>query len=229
MNIIKTLLIACIILFSPALSFANEETITTGTVAETMESGGYVYVRLQEDDSWLASSPIPVSVGDTVVFKGGALMKDFHSRTLNRDFEFIQFVMNLQVVNDNNANGHSRAEGKDPHTVANSAVAPVAGEIIPIDGGKTITEIYAGIEQLKDQQIMLRARVMKVSMNIVNKNWITLQDGTGTEPDNKLIATTSEVVAVGDLVTVTGVVQTDVDLGSGYNYSVLLEEATFTK
>jgi hypothetical protein len=48
-------------------------------------------------------------------------------------------------------------------------------------------------------------------------------------PNNKLIATTSEVVAVGDLVTVTGVVHTDVDLGSGYNYSVLLEEVTFTR
>ena len=70
---------------------------------------------------------------------------------------------------------------------------------------------------------------MKVSLDISGKNWITLQDGTGTAPNNKLIATTSEVVAVGDLVTVTGVVHTDVDLGSGYNYSVLLEEAKFTQ
>ena len=70
---------------------------------------------------------------------------------------------------------------------------------------------------------------MKVSLNIVGKNWITLQDGTGTAPDNRLIATSSEVVSVGDLVTVKGVVHTNVDLGSGYTYSVLLEEATFSR
>ena len=70
---------------------------------------------------------------------------------------------------------------------------------------------------------------MKVSKNVMGKNWITLQDGTGTAPNDRLIATSSEVVAVGDLVTVTGVVHTNVDLGSGYNYSVLIEEATFSK
>lgn len=69
---------------------------------------------------------------------------------------------------------------------------------------------------------------MKVSTNIMGKNWITLQDGTGIAPNNRLIATSVEVVGIGDLVVAKGVVHTNVDLGSGYNYSVLIEEATFT-
>jgi hypothetical protein len=56
-----------------------------------------------------------------------------------------------------------------------------------------------------------------------------LQDGTGTAPDNRLIATSSEVMSVGDLVTVKGIIHTNVDLGSGYNYKVLIEEATFSR
>jgi len=43
-----------------------------------------------------------------------------------------------------------------------------------------------------------------------------------------LLTTSQEVVAPGDLVIVKGTVATDVDLGYGYEYEVLLEEATFS-
>ena len=224
MNFLKTLLLASALLICAPVSFADNEGTGTGSVAETMTSGGYVYVRLEEDDTWLASTPVPVSVGDKVAYTGGAVMNNFKSSTLNRNFESIIFVGKLAVVNQANADAHSSAASNDPH-----AVAPEAGEIAPLEGGKTIADVYADLEQLKDQQIALRARVMKVSKNIMGKNWITLQDGTGTAPNNRLIATSSEVMAVGDLVTVKGVVHTNVDLGSGYNYTVLLELATFSR
>jgi hypothetical protein len=70
--------------------------------------------------------------------------------------------------------------------------------------------------------------VMKINTHIMGKNWITLQDGSGTEPENKLLATSQEVVAPGDIVIVKGTVRTDVDLGYGYQYKVLLEEASFS-
>ena len=231
MTILKTLIITCALLFSASASFANDESAGTGTVAETMTSGGYVYVRLEADGNWVASTPIPVVVGDKVKYSGGMMMKDFTSRTLDRSFEYILFASKLEVINQVDADAHSSAATNDPHAVANTvaAVAPKLGEIAALDGGKTIAVVHVEAEQLKDHQIALRARVMKVSTNIMGKNWITLQDGTGTEPNNKLIATTSEVVAVGDLVTVKGVVHTDIDLGSGYNYSVLLEDATFSR
>ena len=138
--------------------------------------------------------------------------------------------MELEVINEVDAEAHANAPSNDPHAVAKSvaAVAPAAGEIAPLDGGKTIANIRAESEQLKGQQVALRAKVMKVSENILGKNWITLEDGTVTAPDNKLLATSSEIAEIGDLVTVTGVVKTNVDLGSGYNYSVLIEEASFT-
>jgi hypothetical protein len=62
----------------------------------------------------------------------------------------------------------------------------------------------------------------------MGKNWVTLQDGTGAAPNDKLITTSLETVTAGDVVTAKGVIHNDVDLGSGYRYDVLLEEATFT-
>ena len=231
MTTLKILIITSALLFGTSASIANDENTGTGTVAEAITSGGYVYVRLEEDDAWVASSPIPVAVGDKVTYSGGMMMKDFASRTLNRKFEYIIFAGKLEIVNEFDADAHASAAASDQHDFAKSETAPEpqAGEIAPLEGGKTIADVHAGPEQLKDQQIALRARVMKVSKNIMGKNWITLQDGTGAAPKNRLIATSSELVGVGDLVVVKGVVHTNVDLGSGYNYPVLIEEATFTK
>ena len=62
----------------------------------------------------------------------------------------------------------------------------------------------------------------------MGKNWITLQDGTGTEPDDRLMATSKDMVEPGSIVVVKGTVKTDVDLGYGYLYKVLLEDASFS-
>ena len=70
---------------------------------------------------------------------------------------------------------------------------------------------------------------MKVSKQILGKNWITLQDGTGNPPDNKLVATTLETANIGDIVTKKGIKKTDVSIGSGYNYKVIIEEAVIIK
>jgi hypothetical protein len=115
-----------------------------------------------------------------------------------------------------------------PYPKSASALPPAAGEIAPLQDGKTIAAVFEQSAGLKGQTISLRAKVIKVNQKIMGKNWITLQDGTGTEPGQKLLATSQEVVAPGTVVVATGVVKTDVDLGYGYEYKVLLEEATFS-
>ena len=109
-----------------------------------------------------------------------------------------------------------------------SVESPALGEITALKEGKTVAAIYAESGQLKEQTVSLNARVMKVNKKIMGKNWITLQDGTGTEPGNKLLVTSQEVVSPGDMVIARGIVKTDIDLGYGYNYDVLLEETTFS-
>lgn len=234
MNILKSAIITCTLLFFTSTSFANDTTSGSGTVVETMDSSGYTYVRLEEDDRWVASKTFTVSIGDRVKFADAMEMGEFHSRTLNRTFEKILFTQNLEVINAMNAEAHANSEAiattgdKLGITKSAASAVPEVGEITPLDGGKTIGAIRTEYQQLQGQEVSLRARVMKVSKNILGKNWITLQDGTGTAPDNKLLATSVELAEIGDLVTATGMVNTDVDLGSGYKYKVVLEETTFS-
>lgn len=106
--------------------------------------------------------------------------------------------------------------------------APAPGEIKPLPDGKTIADIYAESDQLKNKVVSLNARVIKINRAMMGKNWITLQDGTGSKPENKLVATTQEVVTPGDLVIARGTLATNVELGRGYSYKAMLEEATFS-
>ena len=235
MNILKSVVITCTLLFFASGSVANDSTSGTGTVAETMDSGGYTYIRLEENGHWLAGPPTDIEVGDVVEYIFAYEMGEFHSRTLDRTFQNIMFTPRITVTNLVRAEAHADASsvslmGEELGiTKSAAAAAPVAGEIAPLEGGKTIEAIRTEHEQLKGQQVSLRARIMKVNEGILGKNWITLQDGTGTAPENKLLATSAELAEVGDLVTAKGIVIADVDLGMGYNYKVVLEEVTFSK
>ena len=224
-------MICVFLMYAPAM-MAAETGPVTGTVAETIESGGYVYIRL-ENDVWIAANTFAVSKGDRVQYSGAMEMNDFHSKSLDKTFESILFVSEAGLVGNSKAtqaampmagHGGSGAQLQKPAT----AEAPAAGEIKPLADGKTVADVFAESEQLKEQVVSLNAKVIKINKAIMGRNWITLQDGTGTAPDNKLLATSQEEVSPGDLVTVKGTINTDIDLGYGYKYKVLLEEATFS-
>jgi len=218
------LIFVCLLLTANPL-WADIDTIGSGTVAETITVDNYIYVRLMENNNWIAAAPTNISVGDKISYSGGALMKNFFSRTLNQNFEEILFVMELYVTEQASADPQIMIQSA--HDAANTAILkpPKPGEITPADEGMTIAEIFSNHLELQNQTISVRARVMKVSPKIKGKNWITLQDGTGNAPDDKLIATSIELAEIGDEITVEGTLATNVSLGAGYEYKVLLENA----
>ncbi|MDX2429262.1 MAG: OB-fold nucleic acid binding domain-containing protein [Xanthomonadales bacterium] len=231
-SLITMLAICAFLIYTPPI-MAAETGPVTGTVVETIESGGYVYIRL-EDGTWIAANTFAVSEGDTIQYSGAMEMNDFQSKSLDRTFDSILFVSEAGLADSGAAAkpamsmaGHGSKDMQSQPAVA--VQAPQAGEIKPLADGKTVAGVFADSDQLKEQVVSLNARVIKISKAIMGKNWITLQDGTGTAPDDRLLATSQEVVAPGDLVIVTGTVKTDIDLGYGYQYKVLLEEATFSE
>jgi len=234
MKSVLAMILICVLLFHAPSMMAADTSPVTGTVAETIDAGGYTYLRLEEPDIWIAAPTMAVSEGDQIEYRGGMEMKDFYSKALDRTFESIFFIQNVSLAGQDIENMHRKAaeeHGTEPPAIPKpaSVQTPAPGEIAQLADGKTIADIFAESTQLNDQTVSLRAKVIKVSQNIMGKNWITLRDGTGTEPDNKLIATSSELVSPGDLVIASGTVKTDIDIGAGYKYKVLLEEATFSQ
>ena len=92
----------------------------------------------------------------------------------------------------------------------------------------TVAEVVTGAAGFKDKQVQVRGKIVKYNEAIMGKNWIHLRDGSGTASNesNDVLVTTTAPAKLGDVVTATGVVHTNKDLGSGYSYKVLIEEAT---
>ncbi|MCU7933128.1 MAG: hypothetical protein KZQ90_20220 [Candidatus Thiodiazotropha sp. (ex Codakia rugifera)] len=236
MNIFRLMTIGFTVFFTISTLAAKEEGSGTGTVAEVINVGSYTYIQLSEQGVWIATSHLSATVGDKIEYKGGMVMKNFYSKTLDRKFDSVIFVQLAKQMGENidpHQHGMKKREGHGTDNMVSqrstSVHVPKPGEIPPLGDGKTIAVVMADAIQLNDQSVRLRARVIKISQNIMGKNWITLQDGTGITPNDKLIATSTELVSPGDLVIASGVIRNHVDIGSGYKYPVLLEHTKFTK
>ena len=92
---------------------------------------------------------------------------------------------------------------------------------------RTVAEIVSKRAELKDKNVVVRGKVVKFTPQVMGKNWVHLRDGSGSAADNTndVLVTTKDEAKIGDVVLVTGIVHTDKDLGSGYSYKVLIEEA----
>ena len=125
-------------------------------------------------------------------------------------------------TNDPNAKAAPR------HGSAPAPATPV-GKIAKASGAdaRTVAEVVTGKEALKGKSVTIRGQVVKVSTGILGKNWIHLQDGSGSPANatHDIVVTTTDTVAVGDVINANGTVRTDLDLGSGYKYAVLVEGA----
>ncbi len=78
----------------PDVSNSTARPPLKGTVLETMNSGGYTYVRLDVGGSevWAAGPTTQLAVGDTVSVSTSMPMQNFQSKTLNRTFDKIYFT-----------------------------------------------------------------------------------------------------------------------------------------
>jgi len=90
---------------------------------------------------------------------------------------------------------------------------------------KTVAALYKEKTALAGQTVQVQGKVVKANNNIMGRNFVHVQDGTGEKGKNDLTVTSNQTANVGDKVTITGRVVVDKDFGSGYAYPLLIEEA----
>ncbi|WP_028583585.1 hypothetical protein [Desulfogranum mediterraneum] len=246
-------------------------TVLQGTISETMNSGGYTYLRLDtaQGKLWVAIPETTVKKGAAVQVLPGMKMEDFSSRSLKRSFATIIFSPGLV--------GTAPNRGASPHGTPPAAASPAAaaakastggdsfsaalqsersrpaappkagamaqslgssGAIVPsadiqVDKAEgadsyTVGECFSQARELNNQTVTIRGKVMKVSPRIMGKNWVHLQDGSGSPMKNThdLVITTQALPKPDTVVTFRGTLHADRDFGAGYRYAVIVEEAT---
>ncbi len=209
---------------------AAQGQVVKGEVLEVKAADPYVYLRLKTKDgeTWAAVNKAPVQKGATVAIENAMTMSNFESKSLKKTFDRIVFGT---LAGTGAASG-----GGDLGQIHRGLIqSPGAADaVVPKAQGpdaRTVAEIIGKRSELKDKTVLLRGKVVKVSSAIMGKNWLHLRDGSGSAKDNTndIIVTTRETTTIGSVVVAKGIVRTDVDLGSGYAYKVLIEDAKLQK
>ena len=210
--------------------------MVTGPVLETMKASTYTYVRVKTDagDVWAAASEFPVAVGDRVTLALEMPMENFHSESLKRDFPLIYFTTRIgregEVPAAAPAMAAAHGMGAGVQTGASdarAAVAQVTEPIPPAPGGTTVAKLWANRKSLAGKTVTVRGQVVKFNGGIMGRNWIHIQDGSGSAADgtHDLLVTSDAIAKIGDVITATGTVAVDKDFTAGYAYAVLIEGA----
>ena len=229
-----------------------------GKVMETMDASGYTYVSIESNTGqslWAAGPQSLIKVGDFVDIETNMEMNDFTSNTLGRTFKSIYFVSSFQNVTKafaspkpkakfpslskltakSHATSHThevnspKAIGSSSHVMPSSTPAPKIS-VTKARDGYTVAEIFAQSKTLAGKEVLVRGQVVKFNEGIMDKNWIHIQDGTGnvSTKDYDLTVTSDQSTAVGNTVLIKAIVVTNKDIGAGYQYPVLLEQATLS-
>jgi hypothetical protein len=177
----------------------------------------YLQVSENKNEFWIAVPTMQIDVGETVYFSKYMIMKDFKSSYNNRTFDEILFV-------DDARKSTTPDEMKKIHSKA-LAIEKEKIEIQPLADGKTIEQIFSEKSSLNGQTVRVKGKVVKFNKQIMKRNWIHIQDGTGNENNYDLVITSDQDVKVGDIITAEGKLAIDKDFGAGYFFPVIIEEA----
>lgn len=216
----------------PAVAAPKETPPITGKVLNTMDSGGYTYVYLQQQKGekvWVAFPKTKVAVGKKVSLVPGEEFKNFKSKTLNRTFDRI--IFSLGPVPKKGTKGKPQQMA-----MPGSKEAMVPPENIKIDKATganvyTVAELFAQKGKLNGKKVVVKGKVVKVSQHIMKRNWVHIQDGTGSadKKNHDLVVTMTALPEDGQTVTVSGTLLKDKDYGMGYKYDVLIDSAEIVK
>lgn len=212
----------------------------SGKVVETMDAGGYTYVKLEKAGkyTWVAIPQAKVTVGAEMEFQLGAPMANFPSKTLNRTFDLIYFSAGPKGAGIKGMPHPvpGAANGLPPGHPTDKAGAKAASKPVKIPKATgpnafTVAQLFGKGGPAAGRTVVVRGKVVKVSMGIMGRNWVHLQDGSGSaaKATNNLVVTTAGAATVGDVLTATGKLARDKDFGQGYFYPVLIEDAGFKK
>jgi len=235
--------------------------VLRATIIESKDVTNYTYLLLEDKTGkvWAAIPKTPVKTGDEIAIGNIAVMKDFHSKTLEKTFDLILFAVLSEGCPFKESGGESVSEmpsgmmpGKMPPAKMSQAAMPHGtmaamgdnstkkSRAIPKDikvskavgeDAYTIEEIYSKKEELSQKTITVRAIVVKFMPQIMGKNWIHIQDGTGSvEKGNDDVAvSTLDTAEVGDEVIIKGTLGIEKDFGMSCAFGALIEEASVNK
>ncbi|MHB0969715.1 MAG: hypothetical protein ACYC7A_07420 [Thermoanaerobaculia bacterium] len=209
----------------------------TGEVLEAKDAPGLTYIRIKTagGDVWTAVNQTPVKVGSTVTVISSVKAEKFKSTALDRTFDAITFG-SLEGApgpkpGDQPAKPAVMPVAEPKVDLTKAPLSQVAVTKAPGPDAKTISEIWHQRKELAGKRVSVRATVVKGMSGILGKNWIHVRDGSGDvkKGDHELIIVTSQDFAAGTVITASGTLSVDEEIGGGLEYPAILKDPKITK
>jgi len=189
-------------------------------INEVLDTEKYSYLNVSEDGDkyWIAIPRKEVQVGSTYFYKGGLLKKNFESKEYNRVFETIYLVSEV-IPHPSNIASSERIDQSKKDEISSEPVS-----VDPVEGSIKLAELFADPDKYNGKLIQVTGKCVKVNPQIMGRNWVHIQDGSGKGLD--LTITTTENVNLDAIVTFKGTIALNKDFGAGYKYDVIMETAS---
>jgi hypothetical protein len=215
---------------------------------EAINTSKYTYIKVSENgtEKWIACPLASVVVGTEYYYGNEMPMANFESKELGKVFPMVYFVEGISTEPPVKTEGGSTGQNMNPQPMGQNpspATAPAANhagsagvvseklavEIKPAKGGITLAELNGNSKKYDGKIVTVKGKVTKFNPEVMDRNWVHLQDGTEINGKFDITLTTMDHVVVGDEVTFTGKVVLNKDFGAGYVYEVILEDAKLKK
>ena len=202
--------------------------LTNAVVKEVLQTTKYTYLRVLGDagEKWLALPSMQAKVDDAISYGGGLIMNDFQSKELKRTFSEVLFLSELGNTAKPGAIDSYTEPAPEAKTI--SQKQPIMKQEVAVSRNKddvSISDLYKNKKSYSGKTVKVKGKVTKVTMGVMHKNWIHIQDGTENSGKFDLTLTTEENIKNGDIVRMEGKISLDKDFGYGYFYEVLMEDA----
>jgi len=204
-------------------SFA--EGLHTVVINEKLPASKYVYLKVTEAEEqyWIATRNQDIKIGGTYYYRSGLLKTNFESKEYNKVFEKIYLVSSLIPENHRNTTSSVKSDNtkKEENLIHKEASRAQTEKIIKQKGSITIAEIVANPQKFEGKTVQLTGKCIKINPNIMDRNWIHLQDGS--KDDFDLVVTSNTFIPEGKIITIRALVSVNRDFGAGYRYDLILE------
>lgn len=208
-----------------SMAMGNEETankLHKVVVEEVLPTEKYSYLRVTEngEEFWIAIPKSEVEKGETYYYRGGLKKINFKSVEYDRVFETVYLVSGVSKDP-----GMSDIQSGNPHQNMSNTETITENNIGPVAGGITLAELLHNKKKYEGQSVKVQGRVVKLNNMIMNRNWVHIQDASLKNENMDLTVTTTDNVAIGDVVAFEGKISLNKDFGAGYKYEIIMEEA----
>ena len=198
-------------------------------VSEVIQGGSYTYISATENGiaKWIAVAKQEVNPGEVLYYYDALPMENFHSKEIDKTFDVIYFVN--KITKTPGAEQSAMTGGMPASHQGKVEASDAEVEITKAESELSIADVFANKAEYSSKEFEIKGAVVKVNEQVMGKNWVHIQDGTGAGGNFDLTITTQANVKVGDVVTFKGKLTLEKDFGAGYFYEVIMEDGTLVQ